>query len=364
MQRVLVCLALLLASWSVGAVGAQEFHTSRLGERTLVWARVYPESGGRSTCTVFASSDGLIVVDPPGDPAQAQRLRQDVAEVFGPRAFKYVVNTHEHLGHLNGSATFPEAERITHAGITEELIERNHGYAREQVSRLQEQMKAAPEGEVARLRERLEADQAYLKRFESFQLAEPALAFSDRLTVRCGEITLRLIYFGKGHSDTDVLVYAPEESVLVVGGAINPFLRVPGHPEGDWRRWIDVLTELTAPDGRLSHVVASHWPHDVIGKEYLAFLRDYLRGLFDGVTEARRDGKPVEEAQEQLSLSSQPFVGFPMVRELVKSDRYRALREIVHRLSGSSASPEAAMEEWMASRHRENVRKAWEMASH
>ena len=65
MQRVLICLALLVAPWSLAAAQAQEFQTTRLGDRALVWTRLYPDSGGRSNCTVLASSDGLIVVDPP-----------------------------------------------------------------------------------------------------------------------------------------------------------------------------------------------------------------------------------------------------------------------------------------------------------
>jgi glyoxylase-like metal-dependent hydrolase (beta-lactamase superfamily II) len=362
MQRALFSLALLVAPWSIGAAGAQEYHTTPLGEHALVWTRLYPDTGGRSNCTVLASSDGLIVVDPPGDPAQAQRLRQDVAEVLGPRPFRYVVNTHEHLGHLDGGATFPEAERIAHAGITEELIERNQGYAREQVSRLQEQLEAATEAEAARLRRVLEQDQAYLERFESFELTAPRFAFTDRLTLHCGDVTLRLIHFGKGHSDTDILVYVPEQGVLVVAGAVNPFLRIPGHPEAEWRRWIDVLTELTAPDAKVSHVVPAHWAHDLIGKEYLAFLRDYLRRLFDGVLDAQRDGMTLEQALEQLSLSSRPFLELPTLEDLQEADRYRALREVVQRLSGSPASPEAAMAEWIVSRHGENVKTAWKLA--
>jgi glyoxylase-like metal-dependent hydrolase (beta-lactamase superfamily II) len=363
MQRALFGLALLVALWSTGAAGAQEFQTTQLGDGALVWARLYP-GGGRSNCTVIASSDGLILVDPPGDPAEARRLRQDVAEVFGPREFKYVVNTHEHLGHLDGSDTFKEAVRIAHAGITEELIERNRGYARETVARLKEQVKAAPEAEKARLQELLEGNQSYLERFDTFELKEPTLAFTDRLTVRCGDVTLRLIYFGKGHSETDVLVYVPEKGVLAVGGAINAFLRIPGHPEAEWRHWIDVLAELTAPETKLTHVIAGHWAHDLVGKEYLAFWRDYLRRLFDGVQEAKGDGLTLEQTQERLSLTSGAFVELPTLDGFVKSDRYQPLREAVVRLSGSSASAEAAMSEWIASRHAENVKTAWKLAGH
>ncbi len=363
MQRTLICLALLVAAWSTGAAGAQEYQTTKLGDGALVWTRLYP-GGGRSNCTVIASSDGLILVDPPGDPAEARRLRQDVAEVFGPRAFRYVVNTHEHLGHLDGSATFKEAVRIAHAGITAELIERNHRDFREMVSRLQKQIKAAPEAEAARLRKILEGDQAYLERFDSFELVEPTLAFTDRLTVRCGDITLRLIYFGKGHSDTDVLVYVPEQGVLVVGGAINPLLRIPGHPEAEWRRWIDVLAELTAPDAKVSWVIPGHCAHDLIGREYLAFWRDYLQRLFDGVEDAKEQGLTPEQALERLSFTSRSFVELPALEAVAKGDRYRALRQEVRRLSGSSAPPEAAMAEWIASRHKENVKTAWKLIQH
>jgi len=151
---------------------------------------------------------------------------------------------------------------------------------------------------------------------------------------------------------------------LAVGGAINAFFRVPGHPEAEWRRWIDVLAELTAPKTKVSHVIAGHWPHDLIGKEYLAFWRDYLRRLFDGVQDAKGNGLSLEQAQERLSLTSPAFVELAALEELVESDRYRPLREAVVRMSDSPASPEAAMSEWIASRHAENVKTAWGLVQH
>jgi glyoxylase-like metal-dependent hydrolase (beta-lactamase superfamily II) len=163
--------------------------------------------------------------------------------------------------------------------------------------------------------ETLKAQMAFWRVLEGeavkgFEVAVPTVTFSESLTLDMGDATIRAMYFGKGHSTADIVVYVPEEKLLVSGGACNPFF--PGIAAtvqlADLKRSIAVLERVV--DSGVDHVVSGH--AEVSGGAVVQRWRDYYRDLLTGVTAAHGQGLTIEHAQAQLKLEQR----FPCMRDV------------------------------------------------
>ena len=45
----------------------------------------------------------------------------------------------------------------------------------------------------------------------------PSLVFSDTMSISLGDISLNLIYFGKAHTSSDIIIHIPELKIIFVG---------------------------------------------------------------------------------------------------------------------------------------------------
>ena len=62
---------------------------------------------------------------------------------------------------------------------------------------------------------------------EGFEIVRPSLTFADRHTLDLGDLRLELVFFGKGHSRSDTLIYVPQERLLVTGAIVYQRLHLP-----------------------------------------------------------------------------------------------------------------------------------------
>ncbi len=62
---------------------------------------------------------------------------------------------------------------------------------------------------------------------EGYDVVKPALTFKDKYTLDLGDLTLDLVYFGKGHSRSDIAIYVPQEKLLVSGAVVYQRAHVP-----------------------------------------------------------------------------------------------------------------------------------------
>ncbi len=147
---------------------------------------------------------------------------------------------------------------------------------------------------------------------EGYQVVKPSLTFADKHTLDCGDVRLELVFFGKGHSASDILIYVPQEKLLVTGAIIYQrglFPEVGEESElQDVRRFLKVLDRFVAPDVKLDHVVASHSPP--LLKQDLWPVRDYYQRMLVGLTTARREGLTLDQVKVRF-----PETMFPAFQE-------------------------------------------------
>ena len=65
--------------------------------------------------------------------------------------------------------------------------------------------------------DRLRVLEAYQEQLKETVPTPPNVTFTDQMTLFRGDREIRLAYTGRGHSDTDILVYLPKERVLMTG---------------------------------------------------------------------------------------------------------------------------------------------------
>jgi glyoxylase-like metal-dependent hydrolase (beta-lactamase superfamily II) len=148
---------------------------------------------------------------------------------------------------------------------------------------------------------------------QGYEVVKPSLTFSDKHTLDLGDLTLELIFFGKGHSTSDILIYVPQERVLVSGAIAYQQYRVPEIGEeshlDDVHRFIAVLDYLLADNVKIDHVIPGH--SVPLTRAVLPPIRDFYQRMLEEVQAARRQGLTLDQATRLLTLSAR----FPAFRE-------------------------------------------------
>jgi glyoxylase-like metal-dependent hydrolase (beta-lactamase superfamily II)/ketosteroid isomerase-like protein len=286
-----------------------EFQVIRLGEKAAVF-QIGRESG--TNVVVLASRRGLVVIDTGVLPSRAEALRSAIAKEFNRTDFAYVINTHPHFDHVDGNRAFSETPIVAHqnsirqmrqwygspAGIDAFLRTRSE-WKTELEARLKKE--AAGSLDEARAREQMAENDALMDDFRNgrFSLSLPGLTFNDRLTLRLDDLTLNLIYFGRAHTESDILVHVPELRLLLVGDLFfKTWLPSFQGPPSDVTRWFQVLESLPAAEGAVETVVDGH-SKPMTGDSFRAQVA-YLKDVWDGVAAARREEATLAATKEKF----------------------------------------------------------------
>jgi glyoxylase-like metal-dependent hydrolase (beta-lactamase superfamily II) len=139
---------------------------------------------------------------------------------------------------------------------------------------------------------------------EGYDVVEPSMTFAEKYTLDMGDLQMELVFFGRGHSLSDILVYIPQERLLVTGAIAYQRNHLPEIGERtdmqDLQRFLAVTDSFLAPDVKIDHVVSSHSVPLV--KSDLICVRDYYQKMLAGLRAARKEGLTLEQAFQRLAL--------------------------------------------------------------
>ncbi|MCL5279875.1 MAG: MBL fold metallo-hydrolase [Planctomycetes bacterium] len=301
-------------------------YLDRLSPRVAV--AYWPGIDRRCNLTVIQSQKGLVLIDTEASPRVMAPIKRKIEQTLGRRDWAYIINTHAHDNHCSGNALFKNTVILGHENLAADmqwLIRRQTepDWKRKELERyhaiLRDLRAALPRYAAHRLYARLiQSDLIFYDLFvqdlqQGYEVVKPTLTFSDKYTLDLGDLTLEVIFFGKGHSNSDILIYIPQERVLVTGAIAYQPGRVPeigedSHLE-DVHRFIAVLDRLLADNVKIEHVIPGH--SVLLTRAVLPPIRDFYQRMLEEVQAARRQGLTLDQTTRLLTLSAK----FPAFRE-------------------------------------------------
>ena len=263
----------------------------------------------RSSNIVIVNADDVFLVDTNITPEATRRLVNDI-KTLTDKPIRYVVNTHWHYDHADGNQVFgPEVTIIGHEnertailnGVLKNRLALEFQNLPGQLENLRKQ--AATSEDAARQKQaedRLKVQEAYQEQLKETVPTPPNMTVADHLTLFRGDREIRLLYLGRGHSDTDLMVYLPKEKVVATGdffeGPATGALNFGFHDE-----WANNLEKLKALD--FETVVPGHG-EPFKGKDQIAYFQAFLRDLWNKTKTLHDQKVPVEEAAKRIDLTA------------------------------------------------------------
>ena len=251
----------------------------------------------------------VLLVDSHISPAAASAILAQVESMTG-KPVRYVVNTHFHFDHAHGNQIYPEdVHVIGHEFTRESLLDGSSkgrsyqtfvGALPSQIEQLERDLEATAGGEA---REEVASRLAFLRQYwaeqQDVEPTGPNTTLSERMTLFRGDREIQLLFFGRGHTGGDVVVYLPGERVLISGD-----LFVPGIPymgDGYLEEWVQTLEALKGLD--FEWVLPGHG-NPFTGKERIGWLQEYMTDLNGQARGLHAQGLGFEEAAQQIDLTS------------------------------------------------------------
>jgi cyclase len=178
------------------------------------------------TASAVATDEGIIMIDTLPYPDET-RLIIEYLNGLGRGKIRYLINTHWHGDHSNGSYLFEEAQLVTHERCAEALLE----WA---AAALEESKETTPE-------------------LEEVELRLPDITFDQGdIFLHLGEKSLQLM-LTPGHSPDTTVVYVKEDKVLLASDTVMP---LPYFVWGDREDFIESLQKVL--EFNLESIVQGH----------------------------------------------------------------------------------------------------------
>ncbi len=285
------------------------FHIKQVAENVYA-AIARPTTKENCNAAIITCPTHVLVVDTHSKPSAAQALLRQIRKEITDRPVRYLVNTHFHWDHVQGNSSYLQAfgsqVELLSSTVTREWAAREGvSRLRQSLARLPEQiahLRAQGEAGTTKQRERISAAiaelEAYGKEMESPEaiVVLPTATFDRRITLYQGGEEVQLIFFGRGHTAGDIVVFLPRRKVLVTGDLVDsalPYIR-DGYPD-EWPRTLAALERLD-----FQRVISGHGSLQT-GKSVLQFYRAYLEELSETVARGREQGVTLEALQRHLT---------------------------------------------------------------
>jgi cyclase len=313
-----VVLGVIAAMFAV-AIAAQSrqpagtSHSGKAFRFNKVKEGVYHAVGTGSLAVVGNSSfivndNDVIVVDDHVSPAAAWVLLEEIKEVTN-KPVTAVINTHFHFDHAHGNQIFePNVQIIGHEFTRRMLLSNSTG-----MPLYQNYLTGMP-GQIEDLRKRIasEADPAAKAKLQTqlqvtennyasqkeLKLTPPNLTLTTQMTLYRGNREIQIRYLGRGHTAGDVVVYLPNEKVVMTGDFLTAGLSnmSDSYPD-EWVASLDALKKLDFDTVMPGHGEA------FTDKAKIDYFQAYMRDVWTEVSSLKKQGVSAEEAAKRADLT-------------------------------------------------------------
>jgi len=303
----------------VAAIAAQQkppagtAHTGKAFRFNKVKEGVYHAVGTGALAVVGNSSfivndNDVIVVDDHVSPAAAWVLLEEIKEVTN-KPVTTVINTHFHFDHAHGNQIFePNVQIIGHEFTRRMLLSNAIGMPLYQnyltgmpgqIDALKKRVASETDAAAkAKLQTQLQVAENNLASQKELKPTPPNVTLSTQMTLYRGSREIQIRFLGRGHTAGDVVVYLPNEKVVMTGDFLTSGLSnmSDSFPE-EWVASLDALKKLD-----FDTVLPGHGDA-FTDKAKIDYFQAYLRDVWSEVSQLKKQGVSVEEAAKRADLT-------------------------------------------------------------
>ncbi len=240
--------ALLLA----GVFTAYTYQAPAELTMTEVADDLYMIEGDGGNVGVYVTEEGVIVIDDKYE-RDFDNLMANIRKVTN-QPVKYVLDTHHHGDHTGGNAQFLKtAEVLAHKNARENMVR----------------------GDMPGV---------------------PRLSYDDELEIHLGGKTIRAMYFGRGHTDGDVVIFFPDVRAAHTGDlyAGNPFVDYANG--GSLKDWSGTLEGVLGQD--FETVIPGHGPAGT--RKDVVQQRQNVEQLRELAARMAREGRGADDLRKAI----------------------------------------------------------------
>jgi cyclase len=277
----------------------------------IYFAQARPQAMLNCNAAIFVRSKDVVVVDTHSKPSAAASLIGQMKREVTPKPVRYVINTHFHWDHTQGSAAYRRTgEKVDFiasaatmdlmAKLSVDRMKASVGEVPKQIDGLRERAAhstSAPEKAFCADQVRqLEAYQAELK---DYTPELPTITFDKSYVLQDPAYDLHIDFRGHAHTAGDVVVFCPQERAIATGDVIHGFL--PFIADGFPRIWPGTIDAIGQADFR--NIMPGHAALQA-DRTVMTNLRNYLEELTGAVEQGKKAGWTVAEMQQRITVAA------------------------------------------------------------
>jgi glyoxylase-like metal-dependent hydrolase (beta-lactamase superfamily II) len=323
--RVTVLFALFIAGWlwldaraqSGGPIvsGAHRFEKVADG---IYYATASGTMTVGANSPVIVTDTEAIVIDSEITPAAARALVADIRAITD-KPVRYVIDSHYHYDHSHGNQIFgPDVQVIGHENTRKRMLTNvleQYTYLSSvepvpaRVEALRKRIGDEKDPQQKAALERQVANQlSYLEQVKETRVTPPNVTLDRRMTLYRGGREIQLLYLGRGHTDTDVVVYLPKERIVCTGDLMESVISYMGDAYAEeWPATLDRLKALDFDTVMPGHGVVFK------GKARIEAFQRYVREVLKQTLDLKKAGVSAEAAAQRIDMTA--FApDFPQIR--------------------------------------------------
>ena len=277
----------------------------------IYFAQARPQAMLNCNAAIFVRSKDVVVVDTHSKPSAAASLLSQMKREVTPKPVRYVINTHFHWDHTQGSAAYRRtgekvdfiasaATRDLMAKLSVDRMKASVGEVPKQIDGLRERaahsISAAEKAFCADQVRQLEAYQAELK---DYTPELPTITFDKSYVLQDPAYDLHIDFRGHAHTAGDVVVFCPQERAIATGDVIHGSL--PFIADGFPRIWPGTIDAIGQADFR--NIMPGHAALQT-DRTVMTNLRNYIEELTGRVEQGKKAGWTVAEMQQRITVAS------------------------------------------------------------
>ncbi len=301
------------AAWARAAAPSSDSNLFEIQKvaNGIYFAQARPQAMLNSNAAIFVRSKDVVVVDTHSKPSAAAGLIAQMKKDVTTKPVRYVINTHFHWDHTQGSHAYRVAnEKVDFiaSAVTKDLMQKlsvarmkaSVGDVPKQIDALRDRAaRATSAGEKSFCAGQIKQLQAYQAELQNYTPELPTITFDNSYLLQDPAYDLHIDFRGHAHTAGDVVVFCPQERAIATGDVIHGFL--PFIADGFPRIWPGTINAIGQAD--FSKIMPGHAALQT-DRITMTNLRNYIEELTGRVEQGRKAGQSVAEMQQRITVAS------------------------------------------------------------